>query len=238
MGVEDGYCRDDDIRYDFPKWEEHIVNVNSYYIGETEVTQALWKAVMNNNPSYFQGDDLPVETVSYNDIVNSFLPELNKLTGRHFRLPSEAEWEWAARGGNIGNGYEYSGSNSIDSVCWYWKNCGDVLLAGDDDDWNWEMMRDNHCQTRPVKLKRANELGIYDMSGNVWEMCCDWYDYDSKEYYDGLKADNPKPTDRSFLLLRGGSWSDYSKTCRVYRRHYHGNTSKYNNYGFRLVITE
>ncbi|MBQ8608093.1 MAG: SUMF1/EgtB/PvdO family nonheme iron enzyme, partial [Bacteroidaceae bacterium] len=132
----------------------HSVTLSSYSIGQTEVTQALWKAVMGSNPSRFRGDNLPVERVSWND-CRTFIRKLNALTGRTFRLPTEAEWEFAARGGNQSQGYQYSGSNNLGSVAWYDSNSGD--------------------KTHPVATKSANELGLYDMSGNVWEWCQDWY---------------------------------------------------------------
>ena len=137
-------------------WEKptHQVTLSSYYIGETEVTQALWKAVMGSNPSWFKGDDLPVEKVSWDD-CQTFISKLNALTGKNFRLPTEAEWEFAARGGNQSRHTQFSGSSRIDDVAWYDGNSGD--------------------KTHPVKTKQPNELGIYDMTGNVWEWCQDWY---------------------------------------------------------------
>ena len=128
----------------------HSVTLSSYYIGKTEVTQALWQAVMGSNPSNFKGSNLPVECVCWND-CQEFIQKLNSLTGRNFRLPTEAEWEFACRGGNNSRGYKYSGSNNLGSVAWYDDNSGG--------------------QTHPVATKAPNELGIYDMSGNVWEWC-------------------------------------------------------------------
>ena len=132
----------------------HSVKLNTFYIGKTEVTQALWQAVMGSNPSHFKGADLPVENVTWYDCQN-FIQKLKSLTGQKFRLPTEAEWEFACRGGNKSRGYKYSGSNNLGSVAWYNGNSGG--------------------KTRPVGTKAPNELGIYDMSGNVWEWCNDWY---------------------------------------------------------------
>ncbi len=200
----------------------HSVTLSSYYIGKTEVTQALWQAVMGSNPSNFKGADLPVECVSWND-CQEFIKKLNRLTGRNFRLPTEAEWEFACRGGNNSRGYKYSGSNDIDNVAWYDGNSGD--------------------QTHPVGTKAPNELGIYDMSGNVWEWCSDWYaDYTSYSQtnpkgsqsgsyrvnrggswdyiatipdYTSYSKTNPKgPQSGSYRVLRGGCWSYFARYCR------------------------
>ena len=174
-------------------WEKpaHRVTLSSYYIGETEVTQALWKAVMGSNPSEFAGSTKkPVEQVSWND-CQTFIQKLNQLTGRKFRLPTEAEWEFAARGGNSSRGYKYSGSNTLGDVAWYDVNSGKT--------------------THDVKTKAPNELGIYDMSGNVCEWCQDWYgDYSSSA------QTNPKgPTSGSRRVLRGGSWNGNAWGCRT-----------------------
>ena len=167
----------------------HSVTLSSYYIGKTEVTQALWQAVMGSNPSNFKGSDLPVECVNWND-CQEFIQKLNSLTGRNFRLPTEAEWEFACRGGNNSRGYKYSGSNYIYNVAWYWDNTGQ--------------------KTHPVGTKAPNELGIYDMSGNVWEWCSDWYaDYTS------YSQTNPTgPQSGSFRVARGGCWCRYARYCR------------------------
>lgn len=165
-------------------WEKaHQVTLSTYSIGETEVTQELWEAVMGNNPSKFKGSKHPVEEVSWED-CQQFINKLNQLTGRSFRLPTEAEWEYAARGGNRSYGYKYAGSNNIDDVAWYLKNCS---------------------QPSDVALKLPNELGLYDMSGNVWEWC---YDFWSKKY--GLESQtNPRgPSSGSWHVSRGGHWDE------------------------------
>ena len=164
----------------------HSVTLNSYYIGKTEVTQALWKAVMGSNPSYSKGDNLPVEYVSWND-CQAFIRKLNDLTGQNFRLPTEAEWEFACRGGNNSRGYKYSGSNYIDNVAWYDGNSG-----------------------HPVATKLPNELGIYDMSGNVYEWCSDWYG----GYTSGAQTNPKGPYDGSDRVCRGGNWFGLSVSCR------------------------
>ena len=168
----------------------HKVTLSDYMIGETEVTQELWKAVMGTNPSYFSGTQNPVERVSWEDCQN-FIAELNAMTGKKFRLPTEAEWEFAARGGNKSNGFKYSGSGSIDKVAWYEGN--------------------SSSKTHPVKQKQANELGIYDMSGNVWEWCQDWYG----SYSSSAQTNPTGPSSGSNRVYRGGGWDTYAAYCRV-----------------------
>jgi len=194
----------------------HSVTVSSYYIGETEVTQALWKAVMGgDNPYFIKGDNFPVNGVSWYD-AQMFIEELNRLTGHTFRLPTEAEWEYAARGGSKSRGYKYSGSDSIDDVAWYASNSGDKPHA--------------------VKGKQANELGLYDMCGNVWEWCWDRYG----DYSSGLQQD-PKgsASGNGNRVLRGGNWTKYclAMYCRVSFRHYKDfRTHDSDCFGFRLVL--
>ena len=172
----------------------HQVTLSDYYIGETEVTQELWQAVMGSNPSGFTGSGLlPVERVSWDD-CQTFITKLNALTGMQFRLPTEAEWEFAARGGNSSQGYKYSGSNNIVDVAWYTKN--------------------SNSKTHEVGTKAPNELGLYDMSGNVWEWWQDWYDY-----YSSSAQTNPTgPTSGYHHMHRGGSWYGSAGNCRVSRR--------------------
>ena len=172
----------------------HDVTLSSYYIGETEVTQELWEAVMGSNPSYYSGyPQRPVEYVSWND-CQEFITKLNQLTGKNFRLPTEAEWEYAARGGNMSKGYKYSGSNTIDNVAWYASN--------------------SSSRTHDVKTKQANELGIYDMSGNVWEWCQDWYG----SYSSGSQTNPTGPSSGPSRVIRGGGWGNDAGICRVSNR--------------------
>lgn len=191
----------------------HQVTLSSFTIGETEVTQELWQAVMGSNPSYFMGDlQRPVECVSWND-CQTFITKLNELTGATFRLPTEAEWEYAARGGNASEGYKYSGSNTIGDVAWYTNNSSNA--------------------THPVKTKQPNELGIYDMSGNVYEWCADWYD---SSYYASSPENNPTgPSSGSYRVLRGGGWGDRARYCRVAIRNFHNPDIRNVIYGLRLA---
>ena len=192
----------------------HSVTLSSYYIGKTEVTQALWKAVMGSSPSdtsTLKVDNLPVERVSWND-CQEFIRKLNALTGQNFRLPTEAEWEFACRGGNNSRGYKYSGSNYIDNVAWYWDNSGK--------------------KTHPVATKLPNELGIYDMSGNVWEWCSDWYD----KYSSGAQANPKGPESGSCRVFRGGGWGSYAGYCRSSNRGYNTPTHRHDRLGLRLAL--
>lgn len=189
----------------------HSVTMSSYYIGKTEVTQALWKAVMGSNPSEFKGDNWPVESVSWND-CQAFIRKLNALTGQNFRLPTEAEWEFACRGGNNSRGYKYSGSNYIDNVAWYDGNSGD--------------------KTHPVATKSPNELGIYDMSGNVWEWCADWYG----DYSSGRQTNPKGPYGGSYRVSRGGSWDGNAGGCRSSFRGNGDPTRRYGSLGLRLAL--
>ena len=189
----------------------HSVTLSGYYIGKTEVTQALWQAVMGSNPSYFEGDDLPVEQVSWDD-CQEFIRKLNSLTGQNFRLPTEAEWEFACRGGNNSRGYKYSGSNYIDNVAWYDGNSGD--------------------KTHPVATKSPNELGIYDMSGNVWEWCADWYG----DYSSGRQTNPKGPYDGSLRVCRGGSWGYIARCCRSSNLVNCDPTIRFGTLGLRLAL--
>ena len=207
----------------------HKVTLSSFIIGRYQVTQKEWKDTMGSNPSYWKGDDLPVEKVSWYDAVE-YCNKRSRAEGltpcysgkgdniicdwtaNGYRLPTEAEWEYAARGGQNSKGYKYSGSDNINTVAWYDGNSG--------------------SKTHAVGTKAANELGIYDMSGNVWEWCWDWYD---SSYYNGSPASNPKgPTSGSYRVCRGGSWYSVANFCTVsYRYSYDATGSSYN-LGFRI----
>ena len=189
--------------FDFEK-PVHKETVSSFRIDKYEVTQKLWQAVMGNNPSHFKGENLPVEKVSWND-CQDFIKKLNLLTGLSFRMPTEAEWEYAARGGNLSKGYQYSGSNTIGNVAWYEGNSG--------------------SKTHPVGTKSPNELGLYDMSGNVWEWTSDSYssNYNSRR-------------NRWDYVYRGGNWVNNARLARVAYRSYHEATRRNSNLGFRLVL--
>ena len=199
----------------------HQVTLSNYYIGQTEVTQALWKAVMIYSPtidglswrsSWGLGANYPAYCISYND-VQSFITKLNNLTGRTFRMPTEAEWEYAARGGSKRKGYLYSGSNTLGNVGWYDSNSG--------------------SKPPPVAQKAANELGLYDMSGHVWEWCSDWYG----SYSSSLQTNPTGPITGSNRVRRGGGWINDATRCRVAFR---GSAApSYRNYdgGVRLALS-
>ncbi len=196
----------------------HQVTLSDYYIGQTEVTQALWLAVMGNNPSYFGFGDktlnCPVERLSWDD-CQAFIAKLNQLTGRKFRLPTEAEWEYAARGGKKSKGYKYAGSNNYSEVAW---------CAPQD------------VRTKAVASKAPNELGLYDMSGNVREWVQDKFGS-----YSNVPQKDPTGlvvTSQNYRLCRGGSWYDVPRYCRVSKRIINDNPaySSYTN-GIRLALS-
>jgi len=188
----------------------HQVMVSTFYMSKYEITQKQWVEIMGSNPSYFKGDNLPVEQVSWED-VQDFIRKLNLKTGKQYRLPTEAEWEYAARGGTKSKGYKYSGSNTLSNVAWYDDNSG--------------------RETHPVGSKFPNELGLYDMSGNVWEWCGDWYG----NYGSSAQTNPAGPSSGSYRVFRGGSWDFSAGGCRVTFRFSYYPGYRMSSIGFRLV---
>ncbi len=182
----------------------HSEIVKNFYIGLTEVTQELWEAVMGSNPSHLKGGNRPVAFVSWDD-CQEFCNRLSELTGRNFRLPTEAEWEYAARGGNRSRGYKYSGGDNIGSVAWYNGN--------------------SNYMTHPVASKQPNELGIYDMTGNVWEWTSDLW----SDNYSSNRGD-------SCRVFRGGGWFDVARLCRSAFRNSGIPDGRYGDLGLRLAF--
>jgi len=205
MGCTDGDCNEESNELPI-----HQVTLSSYKIAKYTVTQQQWEAVMGNNPSYHKGADLPVERVSWPN-VQQFIQKLNTLTGKNYRLPTEAEWEYAARGGNKSKGYKYSGSNDINAVAWYSGNSGN--------------------KTHPVGTKTPNELDIYDMSGNVFEWCGDWYG----AYTASAQTNPPGPNSGTRRITRGGDFSVSTSFCRVSSRWSTSPSDYFPALGFRLV---
>ena len=212
MGERDG-------ENDSDEKEHRVTLTRDFYLGKTEVTQAQWKAVMGNNPSYFKGDDLPVEKVSWNDAME-FCKKLNEMgkapSGWKFTLPTEAQWEYAARGGRNSRGYKYSGSDNPDEVAWYNRNSGN--------------------EAHPVARKKANELGLFDMSGNVWEWCLDdWNDDSSKARPEFTRSNYRSGSDR---VNRGGGWGNRASGCRSASRSYDAPGNRLSGLGFRLALVQ
>jgi formylglycine-generating enzyme required for sulfatase activity len=210
-------CNNNCIEWELPK---HEVTLSNFYICKFEITQNQWKSVMNDSndslisrSSYFQGDDLPMESVSWID-VQKFIEILNERTGKIYRLPTEAEWEYAARGGNKSHPCKYSGDNNIDSVAWYKNNA--------------------NGGTHPVGTKKANELGIYDMSGNVWEWCSDKFD----EYTSEPQINPTVTSEGNYYILRGGSWDSGALTARIAFRYDDLPDTIGFGIGFRLVLEQ
>jgi len=198
-------------------WEKpvHKVCVSDFYMGKYEVTQKQWKAIMGSNPSYFKkcGDFCPVESISWYD-VQQFIGKLNSKTGKSYRLPAEAEWEYAARSG--GKKEKYAGTNTdanLGTYAWFVSNSSE--------------------KTHPVGQKQPNSLGLYDMSGNVWEWCQDWHD---KNYYSNSPKDNPQgPSSSSYKVLRGGCFDGTPEDVRASNRYYNGPEDRGPGLGFRVV---
>ena len=204
--------------YDDEKPAHKVTLTKDYYMGETQVTQALWNAVMGDNPSRFKGKKRPIECVSWDD-CQKFIRELNRklrsqLHGKSFRLPTEAEREFAARGGNKSFGYQYSGSDDLDEVACYFDNSDD--------------------ETCDVASFAPNELGIYDMSGNVCEWCHEWYG----SYNRSSQTDPKGPSSGSNRVIRGGSWRGVVRVCRLSFRYYRSPDDSDFNLGLRLALSE
>lgn len=210
----------------------HEVKLSDYYIGETEVTQELWDAVTGMPLSQFAGNkQLPVESVSWEE-VQVFVKMLTKKTGLKFCLPTEAQWEFAARGGCSSGGFQYAGSDNVDDVAWYGASlrpeestCPDSIALG-------VYVDRERAHTYPVAQKQPNELGIYDMSGNVAEWTADFY-----APYTDRKQKNPKgPSYGTQRIFRGGCWYFGEWACRVAQRQGAHEKSHYRNLGFRLAL--
>ena len=197
------------------EYPAHRVEIPDFYLGEFPVTQDLWEAVMGENPSSFKDPRRPVENVSWNDIVQKFLPALRQKTGQDLRLPTEAEWEYAARGGPFWESepYRYAGSDRLAQVGWYAENSGG--------------------ETREVGLLLPNALDLYDLSGNVWEWCADNWHAD----YQGAPADGSAwmGSDENLAVLRGGAWNDDDIDCRAVRRNRINRYGRFSLTGFRLA---
>lgn len=197
----------------------HQVSLSSYSMGRYEVTREEWEAVMGNNQTEFKNNRMPVKRVSWRD-CQKFIKRLNKLTDKNFRLPTEAEWEFAARGGNYSHGYRYSGSDCLDEVAWYCDNCFDDGAENSKDG------------THVVGKKSPNELGLYDMSGNVYEWCQDRYG----DYGSSLQVNPKGPSSGAYRVLRGGCWANFEKGCTVYSRSYSAPGILHTIVGLRLAL--
>ncbi len=209
MGAMDG----DNDAHANEKPAHQVTLSQAYYIGQTEVTQELYRAVMGTNPSDFNWTtNLPVESVSYNEAL-AFCEQLSAKTGKTFTLPTEAQWEYAARGGHKASDSPtlFAGGNDSNAVAWYSLNCG---------------------ETHPVGTKTANELKLYDMTGNVWEWCLDWYG----AYKANAVTDPQGPATGDYRVFRGGSWSSWAVYSRITSRGAHYPSSKYADVGFRVVM--
>ena len=215
----------------------HVTITKGYWIGKFELLQEEYQKLMGNNPSYYKGQRFPVEMVNWNDAENfcQKLTERERAAGRLpagyvFRLPTEAEWEYAARGGNKGHGYKYSGSNNINNVAWYYENSGTSRL--DEYSLNLNKLACNKSRAHIVGQKSPNELGIYDMSGNVSEWCLDWYG----DFSDESAVDPTGAKSASCRIIRGGNWMGFSKDCRVSNRDWSPPSDGLLSLGFRIVL--
>ena len=217
---------------------QHKVKITKpFYIASTEVTQAQWKVLMGNNPSYFKGDNLPVENVSWED-ARRFCEKLSEREKRKFRLPTEAEWEYACRAGKQG---PVAGTGKLDEMAWYADNSGDARVDStrlwkDDPDNYFKNLLANKCRTRPVGTAKPNDWGLYDMQGNVTEWVADWLD---DEYYKNSPAADPAGPEKSELesrVLRGGSWGNEPANCRAANRDWNRADTRSGSIGFRIAM--
>ncbi len=192
---------------------QHKVSLNSFYMQATTVTQEFWEQIMGNNPSHDKTNrDNPLTNISWYD-CQEFIKKLNALAAKKYRLPTEAEWEYAARGGKLSKGFEYAGADDLDEVAWYIGN--------------------SEFKIHPVAKKKPNELGLYDMSGNVYEWCHDWH-----KNYSNKNQNNPKgPSNGDTKVLRGGCWYYNSMFCQIARRSYLSPDDKGFDIGLRLVLS-
>lgn len=203
---------------------QHLVTLSDYYISRFEVTQQEWAAVMGTTPSNDVAPDHPVDNITWND-CQAFIQKLNKISGKNFRLPTEAEWEYAAKGGNKSRNYTYSGGNNINNVGWFEGNSTHEIRRQDTPDMTREINN--------VGLKKPNELGLYDMSGNAEEWCADFY-----APYTSSAAVNPQgPSSGSYHVMRGGNYNDDMSYCEVTRRRFASGTFKSGSCGLRLAAT-
>jgi formylglycine-generating enzyme required for sulfatase activity len=202
-------CNDDES-------PQHSVTLGSFSIGKYPVTNRQWEAIMGEIPPFTESYDYPICMVNWDEVME-FISRLNAMTGKKFRLPSEAEWEYAARGGAKSKGYVYSGSKKLNDVGWFKDNSG----------------KEQRVDPFPAGKKKSNELGIYDMSGNIWEWCSDWYGaYSAVPQHDPSGA-----ASGSFRVIRGGYWNSAKNDCRVTRRSYESPNMHSNVIGFRLALT-
>ena len=209
-----------------------------FYLQDTELSQGQYKAILKENPSYFQGDDLPVENVSWDDAVR-FCEKLSAREGRKFRLPTEAEWEYAARAGKTG---PVAGTGRLDEMAWYADNSGkqrldSAKLWDTDSNSYFQRLLDNGCRTRAVGRGKANNWGLHDMQGNVAEWVADWY---SADYFreDAAKVDphGPAKSPLDSRVMRGGSWGSDPRNCRIARRDYNIPSTRTASCGFRVAM--